>query len=165
MDYKDPNFWMSLTGAITGIIVTITGIISYKKTTSIKRIDLNLEKGKLENFLTNKIKQIPELILEADSSKKGVLNLTGRFHSGLMERWKIELEEKNSDFKKIKKDFEEGNEKSSKNNNLKNIQSLIINYHEFETKLDSIIDFLNKSLDSDKSERERVLAERNSLRK
>lgn len=165
MDFKDPNFWMSLTGAITGIIGAVTGIISYNKTNSIKEIDLNLEMGKLENSLNNKIKQIPELIEETNATKKAVLNLMGLYRSGVMKRWENDLENQENNFKKLKDEFEVKKLNSNQKSDLKHIQFLIIYYHEFETKLDLIIDFLNKSLDADKSERERVLAERNSLRK
>ncbi|KXU89128.1 hypothetical protein CI15_08755 [Paraburkholderia monticola] len=65
------------TGALTGIAGAIMGVVSIRRTTQIKALDLRLELRKASADLCHLFRGLRELIDEADRSRVRVLDVTG----------------------------------------------------------------------------------------
>lgn len=87
----DPH-WTSYVGMVTGISGAIMGFISYRRSNSLKSLDLRLELRKAVNQLHQKTKQTNELIIEANKSRRAVASAMGQFRSGRMELWDKDVE-------------------------------------------------------------------------
>ena len=87
----DPH-WTSFVGMATGIIGAFTGVIGYRKASSLKSLDLRLElKKETHNALTD-VHKIEELINKANKSRQAEAAARGMFKSGMMEKWKADVE-------------------------------------------------------------------------
>ena len=82
-------------GAVTGVIGTLTGLYSLKKTSDIKSIDLRLELGKGITSLHSEAKDLLPLIEEARTSRERMSAARGTLISGETEQWneKVTLDE------------------------------------------------------------------------
>jgi hypothetical protein len=91
--------WTSYVGMATGIIGAITGVsgaimgyVSYRRSNRLKSLDLRLELRKAVNELQSNFSQIEKLIEYANQSRVAVAAARGFFHSGMMEKWKQDVE-------------------------------------------------------------------------
>ncbi len=87
----DPH-WTSYVGMATGILGALTGIIGYRKASSLKSLDLRLELKKATHDSLIDVHQIRELINKANKSRQAVAAAKGMRQSGMMEKWKTEVE-------------------------------------------------------------------------
>ena len=90
----DPT-WITYTGAIGGIIGTITGVagcimgyISYRRSEAFKALDLRIELKKTEADLHSIASGLPQLIQRAQNSRSRVAAAAGQHGSGAMVRWR-----------------------------------------------------------------------------
>jgi hypothetical protein len=74
----DPH-WTSYVGMATGIIGALTGIIGYRKASSLKSLDLRLELKKATHNALTDVHQIEELINRASKSRQAVAAARGMF--------------------------------------------------------------------------------------
>lgn len=81
-----------LIGAITGISGAIMGYVSYRRSNSLKSLDLRIELRKAINVAQSNLQQLEKHIVYANKSREAVAAATGRFKSGMMEKWKQEVE-------------------------------------------------------------------------
>lgn len=86
--------WSSYVGMVTGVIGTLAGItgavlgiISYRRTSAIKQLDLRLELRKAANKLDSDLRALGDLLPLANKSRERVSAAKGVRNSGAMEAW------------------------------------------------------------------------------
>ena len=86
--------WLSVFGAVTGAIGTISGVAGavlgfkgYRRATAVKALDLRLELRKAVSDARSGVEALPRLIGEVNLSRRAVLNARGMFRSGEMTVW------------------------------------------------------------------------------
>ena len=84
--------WTSYVGMVTGIIGALTGIIGYRRASNLKSLDLRLELKKATHNAITDLHQIKELIEKANKSRQAVASAKGMFKSGVMDKWKADVE-------------------------------------------------------------------------
>ena len=83
-------------GAITGISGAIMGYVSYRRSNNLKSLDLRIELRKSVNVAQSSLQQLAKLIEYANRSRQAVASAMGRYQSGMMEKWKQEVEADNN---------------------------------------------------------------------
>jgi hypothetical protein len=96
---SDP-VWLSFTGAVTGVIGTITGVagasmgyISLRHSKQLKALDLRLELRKANSDLRAAVHELPELLELARRSHDHLAAATGMLKSGASQKWTSNWEE------------------------------------------------------------------------
>jgi len=86
--------WLAYTGAITGVVGAVTGIagaitgwVAYRRTSSMKALDLRVEARKLLTALHALLGDLQSLHEKAGRSHEAVAAATGGHNSGAMVRW------------------------------------------------------------------------------
>jgi hypothetical protein len=79
--------WTSYVGMLTGICGAILSVISYRKASSVKKLDLRLELRRAVSNLHADISGLAELLPYAKKSRERVAAAKGLARSGAMEQW------------------------------------------------------------------------------
>jgi hypothetical protein len=150
----DPH-WTSYVGMATGIIGAFTGVIGYRKASSLKSLDLRLElKKETHNALTD-VQQIEELINKANKSRQAVAAARGMFKSGMMEKWKADVETDKAQLATLLNkapDPEENFEKCSQGV----LESKLVELHKFQTEVKDLKEKYISEYQKDDEERKQI---------
>jgi hypothetical protein len=83
--------WVSYVGAVTGVIATIVAIVSAivsdRRVSKIKALDLRLDVRKLEADVDDALSSLPKLIEDAKQSRIAIKSAAGTLRTGWMEQW------------------------------------------------------------------------------
>lgn len=154
--------WMDYVGMATGIIGAITGIsgavmgyVSYKRSNSLKSLDLRIELRKSVNVAQSNLQQLEKLIEYANKSREVVASATGRFKSGMMEKWKQEVE---ADKNAVKLLFQNvpAADKSYDDLTPKALESTLVKIHRLQVQIDELSKKYDAAVRADDEERKHI---------
>ena len=154
--------WMGYVGMATGIIGAVTGIsgaimgyVSYRRSNSLKSLDLRIELRKAINVAQSNLQQLEKLIEYANKSREAVASATGRFKSGMMEKWKHEVEADKSAVKQLFQNTPAA-DKSYDNLNPKALESTLVEVHRLQVQIDELSKKYDAAVRADDEERKHI---------
>jgi gas vesicle protein len=154
--------WMSYVGMATGVVGAITGIagaimgyVSYRRSNSLKSLDLRIELKRALNVAQASVQKLDSLIDYANKSREGVASATGRFKSGMMQKWKEEVEEDKNNVKLLRQNTPETN-KSYTNNSPKELESELVEVHRLQIQIDAVRSKYEAAVRADDEERKHI---------
>lgn len=154
--------WMSYVGMATGVVGAVTGIagaimgyVSYRRSNSLKSLDLRIELKKAVNVAHVSLQQLDSLIDDANKSREGVASATGRFKSGMMQKWKNEIHEDKNKVKLLHQNAPEAN-KSYDDCGPKELESKLVEVHQLQVQIDSIRSKYEAAVRADDEERKHI---------
>ncbi len=147
----DPH-WTGYVGMISGIAGAILSVISYRKSNSIKTLDLRLELRKeISNTQTN-LSQLTDSLPYANKSRSAVASATGMFNSGVMKKWNEEFEQDNSELVSIT-ERALSTEDSYDHLNTNELESKLIEVHSLQGEINTLLNKYQAAVESDDNER------------
>ena len=157
--------WTSYVGMITGIVGSLTGIagaimgyVSYRKSSQIKVLDLRIE---VKRAVTNTIfafNKLQEQMEKGNNSRKAVAAAIGMFNSGMMKKWKEELEADRETVNEIGKELPDENENYD-NFNAKELETKLIELHGIQKKIQKISEKYSEAMIWDNERRKQHQAD------
>ncbi|BDV44046.1 hypothetical protein GURASL_29690 [Geotalea uraniireducens] len=129
--------WSSYVGMITGIIGAVTGIMGYRKASSLKSLDLRLELQKATHDAFTDVHQIEELIDKANKSRQAVAAARRLSGSGMMKKWKDDVEEDKIQLAKLLENAPNPKENFKKCSQ-SILESKLIELHKFQTAVNDL---------------------------
>lgn len=158
---SDPG-WMGYVGMTTGVVGAITGVagaimgyVSYRRSNSLKSLDLRIELRKAVNVAQSSLQQLEKLIEYANKSREAVASAMGRFKSGMMEKWKKEVE---ADKNAVKLLFQNAPaaDKSYDDLTPKELESTLVEVHRLQVQIDEIRNKYEAAVRADDEERKHI---------
>ncbi len=142
-------------GAITGISGAIMGYVSYRRSNNLKSLDLRIELRKAINVAHLNLRQLEKLIEYAYKSRERVAAATGKFKSGMMEKWQQEVE---ADKSAVKQLFQNVPAADNSYDNLtpKALESTLVEVHRFQIHIDELSKKYDAALRTDDEERKYI---------
>jgi len=150
----DPH-WTSYVGMVTGIAGAIMGFISYRKVNSFKSLDLRLELRKSVNDLRQKYKQLNDLMIYANKSRRAVFSATGNLRSGRMKLWEQQVEEDTNSLTEMEKQFPEAVE-TFNTLSTEELEAKLVEIHNIQGSLLSLIERYTTEIESDDETRRHI---------
>jgi hypothetical protein len=154
--------WMGYVGLTTGIIGAVTGVagavmgyVSYRKSNSLKSLDLRLELRKAINALQSTLSQVEKQIEYADKSRRAVASATGKIGSGMMEKWKQDVEADKDATKKMLQSAPPTN-KSYDNLTSEELESALVETHRLQVEADELRKKYDSTVMADDEDRKRI---------
>jgi len=142
-------------GAITGISGAIMGYKSYRRSNDLKSLDLRLELRKAANEMLSDLSQLEELIAHANKSRQAVASAKGKLRSGMMVKWKQEVEAD-----KIRIEQLSINASSAENNydklNHKELESKLVEVHKLQIQIDKLRNKYDAEVHADDEDRKHI---------
>ena len=142
-------------GAVTGISGAIMGYVSYRRSNSLKSLDLRIELRKAINVAQSNIQQLEKLIEYANKSREAVASATGRFKSGMMEKWKQEVEADKGALKQLFQNAPAA-DKSYDNLTPKALESTLVEVHRLQVQIDELSKKYDAAVRADDEERKHI---------
>jgi hypothetical protein len=139
-------------GAITGIAGAIMGYISYRKSNQLKSLDLRLELKKSITVLHSSHSRLIELIEHANRSRIAVSAATSRSGSGIMDKWKNNIESDKTRIAELSEKIPEQNN-SYENLDTEELESKLIEVHAIQTEINQLNEKYNASITEDDNQR------------
>ena len=150
----DPH-WTSYVGMATGIAGLIMGIISYRKSNSLKSLALRLELRKALNDLQIRLSQLNDLLEHANQSRQDVLRLTGNVSSGSMVKWKADFEKDKNNFLQLTKTAP-NSDASFDDLTPKELESKLVGVHKLQGEVNGLREKYQSFVNSDDEERKQI---------
>jgi hypothetical protein len=160
----DTQQWMPYVGMISGIIGAATGVagaimgfIAYRRSNSIKALDLRLELRRTMNEIEQKTAGADKLLHRANQSRQRVMAATGLNNSGAMQLWNEGFQE---DQEKLA-GLLEAPPKAESCDGLtpEDLESRLVAAHKFQIDLNEILDKYEVCLDADDESRKEIRAD------
>lgn len=79
--------WTGYVGMATGVFGAVVGYLGYRRATHIKNLDMRLELRKALREAHESIRTLPEIIEQANRSRRAVMAARGHGRSGAMNVW------------------------------------------------------------------------------
>jgi hypothetical protein len=151
--------WTEIVAIVTGVVGSITGIsgailgyVSYRRSNSIKSLDLRIELKKALNLLFESISGLEEQLKECDRSRKAVASATGSFNSVSMEKWNQNIARDKEALSCIAKDVPETNNELSSLDH-QQLEHRLVHIHQLQTKIDSLNSRYEREMAKDDDQR------------
>lgn len=144
-----------IVGAITGVAGAVMGYVGYRRSTSLKSLDLRLELRKAGNNVQAGLSQLEELIEYADHSRKAVAAATGRFGSGMMVKWKQGVEVDKDVVKQLSQTAPPA-DKNYDDLSPKELESKLVEVHRLQVQLDELREKYDAAVRADSEERKHI---------
>lgn len=129
--------WAAWLGAATGIAGLIISVISYKKTNSLKSLDLRLELRRAVNDVRSTVSALRGQIEQANKSREAVAIASGNFGSGRMEMWKQQVAADRAAVQQLSQAVPPENE-SFESLKTQDLESKLVNVHRLQTQADQL---------------------------
>lgn len=142
-------------GAITGIAGAIMGYVGYRTGTSLKSLDLRLELKKAANDVQSNLSQLDKLIGHANQSREAVASATGRYKSGMMEKWKQEVEADKNTAKQLLQNAPAA-DKSYDDLTPRELESTLVEVHRLQVQVDGLRNKYDAAVRADDEERKHI---------
>lgn len=142
-------------GAITGIAGAIMGYVSYRRSNSIKALDLRLELRKAVNEVEMGFSNLERLLNYANQSRQRVAAATGRLGSGAMEIWNREFEEDKNRLKQISKDVPHPDAKYDDLSPVE-LESRLVAIHRLQGQINELTEKYDSAVKSDDEDRKQL---------
>ena len=145
------GMWTGIIGAITGVTGAIMGYVSYRKSSSLKALDLRLRLQQEINIVKAIYENLIRLMEEADKSRKETAAALGFFKSGFMDKWKVKEKSDGRSLliltNKAKDCYIDDNERSQKR-----LEAKLINLHRVKIELEKLTEQYQKAISWDKEQ-------------
>ena len=125
------GFVSGIVGSLAGIAGTVLGIISYRKASKIKTLDLRLEYRKEIGSLRSETEALMPLLEEAKTLRENVAAAIGKFKSGETRLWLDEYGVDKESVQEIAKTLPDMEKRSSTNE--QELEESIIEAHAYRT--------------------------------
>lgn len=154
--------WTSYVGMATGIIGSFTGIagaimgyVSYKRSNSLKSLDMRLELKKAVNNIQANLSQTGILIEKANESRIAVAAAKGMSGSGAMVKWKQNVQSDKEDLMKL---FGSAPKLDEKYEDLppKDLESELVKVHRLQAQVDELKKKYEAALEADADDRKHI---------
>ncbi|MDO8714611.1 MAG: hypothetical protein Q7K13_09095 [Polynucleobacter sp.] len=142
-------------GAITGISGAIMGYVSYRRSNSLKSLDLRIELRKAVNVAQSSFQQLAKLIEYANKSRQAVASAMGRYQSGMMEKWKQEVEADNNAIKTLFQNAPAA-DKSYDDLTPKVLESMLVEVHRLQVQIDELSKKYDAAVRADDEDRKHI---------
>ncbi|MEW8001007.1 MAG: hypothetical protein AB2795_20895 [Candidatus Thiodiazotropha endolucinida] len=134
-------------GAVTGIAGAILGLISYRKTTKIKSLDLRIELKKDINTVHESIKHANELVPKAYNAELAAFSARGILNSSMRENWEKRHNDLSATIERISEELPDQDVILTKFSQAA-LETELVKIHKLQTELDPVISELESSLNS-----------------
>ena len=163
--------WLSILGAVTGAIGTISGVAGailgfkgYRRANAVKALDLRLELRKTVSDARSGVEALPELMGEADRSRKAVLNARGMFNSSARTVWEKSYAADLKQVDSLKGEFPSETEDYARMNDHAQLESSLVDMHSLTHRIDELKAKYENELAKDEAARNALRADaRNRL--
>ena len=142
-------------GAITGISGAIMGYVSYRRSNSLKSLDLRIELRKAANVVQSSLQQLAKRIEYANKSRQAVASAMGRYQSGMMEKWKQEVDGDNNAVKTLSQNAPAA-DKSYDDLTPKALESMLVEVHRLQVQIDELIKKYDAAVRADDEDRKHI---------
>lgn len=154
--------WMSYVGMATGVVGAITGIagavmgyVSYRKIDGIKTLDLRLELRRAANDTRASLSALERLLEYSNRSRKAVASATGRFRSGMMQKWSEEYASDNTLVAGIQVSVPDLDENYDQLTH-QELEQKLVAVHSLQNQIKSLSDKYNAAVVSDDEDRRQI---------
>lgn len=147
--------WTGYVGMVTGIAGTIMGYVSYRRSNSLKSLDLRIELRKSINVVESNLQHLEKLIEDANRSREAVASATGEFKSGKMERWKKQVGEDKNMVKQLFQNVPSA-DKSYDALTPKELESTLVEVHRLQVQIDELRNKYEIAVRADDEERKHI---------
>jgi len=144
-----------IVGAITGVVGAIMGYVGYRRSTSLKSLDLRLELRKAGNNVQAGLSQLEKLIEDANHSREAVAAATGRFGSGTVVKWKQDVEVDKNVAKQLSQNAPPA-EKNYDDLSPKELESKLVEVHRVQVQIDELREKYDAAVRADDEERKHI---------
>ena len=145
-----------IVGSVTGIAGAVMGYISYRRSNSIKALDLRLELRKTVTQIESDLAKMQNQLEHANKSRQNVAAAKGMKNSGAMMVWNKAFEEDKNKLQVL----QENALPSTANYNdlsLVELESRLVDIHKLRGQIDDLANKYNSSLKLDDEDRKRIL--------
>ena len=163
--------WLSVFGAVTGAIGTISGVVGavlgfkgYRRANAVKALDLRLELRKTVSDARSGIEALPKLMGEANLSRRAVLNARGMSRGGEMIVWEKSYAADLKQVDSLNDELPSEAEDHAKMNDPAQLESSLVHIHSLTRRIDDLKIKYEKELAKDEAARNALRADvRNRL--
>ena len=140
-------------GAISGVAGAVLGFKGYRRANAVKALDLRLELRKTVSDARVSVEALPELMREANLSRRAVLNARGMLRSGAMTMWEksYTADLKQVDF--LKDELPSETEDYINMNNHVRLESRLVHIHGLARRIGEMKTKYEKELGKDEASR------------
>ena len=156
----DPSSWLSVFGAVTGAIGAISGVAGailgfkgYRRATAVKALDLRLELRKAVSDARVSVEALPQLMREANLSRRAVLHARGMLRSGVMTMWEKSYTADLRQVDVLKDELPSEAEDYTNMNNHVLLESRLVHIHSLARRIDEMRTQYEKELAKDEASR------------
>jgi exopolyphosphatase/pppGpp-phosphohydrolase len=158
MKMTEPH-WTGYVGMVAGIIGTITGVagaimgyVSYKRSNSHKSLDLRIDLKKAVSNVQSDLAQLEKLIEQANQSRVALAGVMGMLRSGMMEKWKQEIEVDNATVRHLVRNAPAANENYD-DLTIKQLESRLVEVYRLQVQVDELRKKYEAALQADEEMR------------
>ncbi|MCG7869123.1 MAG: hypothetical protein JAY74_22485 [Candidatus Thiodiazotropha taylori] len=137
--------WSGYVGMVTGIIGAVLGIVSYRKTSAIKSLDLRIELKKDINTIHETINHANELAPKAYNSKLAAFSARGILNSSVRDKWERKHNDLAAQIERINGELPNQDVNLAKYSQT-NLEKELVRIHKLQTTLDPIVSELESNL-------------------
>jgi hypothetical protein len=154
--------WIGYVGMITGIVGAITGVagaimgyLGYRRSTSLKSLDLRLELRKAANNVQAGLSRLERLIEHANHSRKAVAAAKGTFGSGMMVKWKQDVEMDKNLARELSKNAPPA-DRNYDDLTPKELESKLVELHKLQVQIDELTQKYDAAVRADDEDRKHI---------
>ena len=149
-------------GTVTGVAALIVSYVSYRKISTLKSLDLRLELRKAINHFDESVNNLWDVIDRAELSRTALAAAPGTYLSGMMEKWKTEVEADRKSLSQLKATAPKPAQHFAA---LKapELESKLVELHKFQFRVDNFKEKYEAGLRSDDERREQIHEDRRAL--
>jgi hypothetical protein len=144
-----------IVGAITGVAGAIMGYVGYRRSRSLKSLDLRLELRKAVNNTQAGLSQLERLIEQANHSREAVAAAKGMFCSGMMVKWKQNVEVDKDVAKQLSQNAPPANT-NYEDLTPKELESKLVGVHKIQVQIDELRQKYDAAVRADDEDRKHL---------
>jgi hypothetical protein len=124
------------------------GYISLRRTAQAKALDWRIEQKRTEANVRSKHRRLREMMDQANSSRREILNAMGLFRSSKMDEWNADIEADRKAWEQLNTELVKGSPDYERLSP-KELESKLIACHETELKIKALIDKYSAAMAQD----------------
>ena len=142
-------------GAVTGVVAMIISVISYRRVSAMKSLDLRLEAHRTRNNAHAALDNLVELREDAINSRKAVAAAIGMSFSGAMEKWQNQWDQDKEGIKAFSSAVP-GTDVDFDSLSPKDLEARIVALHRTQGSIETMIKRYQADLLSDENQRNQI---------
>lgn len=142
-------------GAVISVVAVIISMISYRRVSAMKSLDLRLEAHRARNNAHTTLEYLKKLREEAINSRKAVASATGMFFSGAMKKWQGQWDQDEESIKTLSSEVP-GVDVDYVSLGPKELETKIVALHRTQGSINTLTKRYEDGLQSDEAQRNRI---------